>query len=98
MSGYSGRRATNVSEYIQNLNQIPSAADLAAQQNQTGFEGLDEDLAPFMNTEFLDYDAGEMGNPAMSIPFDAGQTRPENATAQNNNNGFDFLNSKYSIG
>ena len=97
MSGYSSRRAPNVSEYIQNLNQVPSAADLASQQNQANFEGLEDDLAPFMNTEFFDYDAGDMANPAISLPFDAGgQTRLENATAQNQNNPptFDFLNGK----
>ena len=98
MSGYSGRRIANVSEHIQNLNQIPSDADLAAQQSQNGFE-IHEDLATIMNTEFvnIDYDVGEMANPAMSIPFDAG-LRLENATAQNNNNDFEFLNSKYPIG
>ncbi|KAF2231265.1 hypothetical protein EV356DRAFT_299154 [Viridothelium virens] len=95
MAGYGGRRAPNVSEYIRTLNQLPSAADIAAQQSPAGFEGLDEDLAPFVNTEFFDYDAGEMTNPAMSMGFGPGQTRPENASGPGNNNTFDFLNTDY---
>ncbi|KAI9714395.1 MAG: hypothetical protein M1820_000356 [Bogoriella megaspora] len=95
MSGYSGRRQANVSEYIRTLNQIPSAADLAAQQNQENFTtGLDEDLAPFMNTEFFDYD-GELGNLSMPISYDAGQNRPNNATAKTNPNGYEFLNTDF---
>ncbi|KAI4751526.1 hypothetical protein E4T44_14868 [Aureobasidium sp. EXF-8845] len=56
MSTYSARRAPNVSQYIANLNTIPSAADLAAQQELGTF---DDDLAIFTNTQFFDFD-GEM--------------------------------------
>jgi hypothetical protein len=56
MSTYSARRAPNVSQYIANLNTVPSAADLAAQQELGTFE---DDLAIFTNTQFFDFD-GEM--------------------------------------
>ncbi|THZ01368.1 hypothetical protein D6C95_04136 [Aureobasidium pullulans] len=60
MSTYSARRAPNVSQYIANLNTVPSAADLAAQQELGTF---DDDLAMFTNTQFFDFD-GDM--PAFS--------------------------------
>ncbi|KAG9997035.1 hypothetical protein KCU78_g17148, partial [Aureobasidium melanogenum] len=50
------RRAPNVSQYIANLNTVPSAADLAAQQELGAF---DDDLAMFTNTQFFDFD-GDM--------------------------------------
>ncbi|KAG9716547.1 hypothetical protein KCU86_g20170, partial [Aureobasidium melanogenum] len=56
MSTYSARRAPNVSQYIANLNTVPSAADLAAQQELGAF---DDDLAMFTNTQFFDFD-GDM--------------------------------------
>lgn len=57
MSGYSPRKAPNVSQYIANLNTLPSAHDLATQQ-QDGYP-LDDDLAIFTNAEFFDFDIGE---------------------------------------
>lgn len=62
MSTYSARRAPNVSQYIANLNTVPSAADLAAQQELGAF---DDDLAMFTNTQFFDFD-GDM--PAFDMP------------------------------
>ncbi|KAI5195778.1 hypothetical protein E4T39_08101 [Aureobasidium subglaciale] len=56
MSTYNGRRAPNVSQYIANLNTVPSAADLAAQQELGTF---DDDLAMFTSTQFFDFD-GDM--------------------------------------
>lgn len=52
---YSGRTGPNVSEYIANLNAIPSAADVP---NDEEFN-LDADLAMFTNTQFFDYDLGQ---------------------------------------
>lgn len=43
-----------MSEYIANLNAIPSASDLP---NEDEFS-LDADLAMFTNTQFFDYDLG----------------------------------------
>jgi hypothetical protein len=52
---YNGRRGPNVSEYIANLNAIPSAQDI--QSSQDTFN-LEDDLAMFTNTNFFDFDLG----------------------------------------
>jgi len=54
---YNGQRGPNVSEFIANLNAIPSAQDLAS-QNQESFN-IDDDLAMFTNTQFFDFDLGQ---------------------------------------
>ena len=46
-----------MSQYVANLNTIPSAHDTATQQEDE-FD-LDDDLALFTNTEFYDFDLGE---------------------------------------
>ncbi|TKA59768.1 hypothetical protein B0A49_10874 [Cryomyces minteri] len=56
MSGYNGRRAPNVSQYIANLNQLPPAPDTVAQDDGLGFS---DDLALFANTDFFDFDMGQ---------------------------------------
>lgn len=55
MSSFDNQRAPNVSEFIANLNAIPSAQDLAAQQDFN----FDDDLAMFTNTTFFDFDLGQ---------------------------------------
>lgn len=55
MSSYSERRGPNVSEYVANLNAIPSAQDLS---NADNFN-MDDELAMFTNTQFFDFDAGQ---------------------------------------
>lgn len=57
MDGYKGRKAPNISHYLANLNALPSAHDLATQQREDF--NIDDELAQFTNTEFLDFDAGE---------------------------------------
>ncbi len=52
---YNGRRGPNVSEYIANLNAIPSAQDLQAADAEFN---LEDDLAMFTNTQFFDFDMG----------------------------------------
>lgn len=52
---YSGRRGPNVSEYIANLNAIPTAQDI---QGSTQDNFVDDDLALFTNTQFFDFDLG----------------------------------------
>lgn len=57
MTGYnSGRKAPNVSQYLANLNAMPSPHDMATKQEENF--GLDDDLAQFTNAEFLDFDSG----------------------------------------
>jgi hypothetical protein len=54
---YHGRRGPNVSEYIANLNAVPSAQDL--QNSNADNFNLDDDLAMFTNTQFFDFDLGQ---------------------------------------
>jgi len=58
MAGYTGRRAPNFSQYLDDLNAIPSPYDQALQQQQQQKTtlNLDEELALFTNTEFFDFD------------------------------------------
>ncbi|GIK03719.1 hypothetical protein Aspvir_007793 [Aspergillus viridinutans] len=69
MSGYNGRRAPNFSQYIEDLNAIPSPYDQALQQQQRQDTfSLDAELSLFTNTEFFDFDnLGDLNLP----PFDA---------------------------
>ena len=49
------RGKANMSEYIAQLNSIPSAQDLESSNNFN----LDDDLAIFTNTQFFDFDLGQ---------------------------------------
>jgi hypothetical protein len=49
------RGKANMSEYIAQLNSIPSAQDLESSNNFN----LDDDLAMFTNTQFFDFDLGQ---------------------------------------
>ncbi|KFX88280.1 hypothetical protein V490_07743 [Pseudogymnoascus sp. VKM F-3557] len=53
---HDGQRGPNVAEFIANLNAIPTAQDLAAQQQDFNF---DDDLAMFTNATFFDFDIGQ---------------------------------------
>ena len=55
MSAYNGRRGVNVSQYVANLNTIPSPDDLV---DNTTPPNLEADLALFTNNDFIDWDAG----------------------------------------
>ncbi|KAF2101107.1 hypothetical protein NA57DRAFT_24731, partial [Rhizodiscina lignyota] len=66
------RRAPNVSQYLADLNTIPSAQDPAA-QNQDEFAGLDNDMALFTNTDFFDFDLGEVTRMAQPSDFDSAE-------------------------
>lgn len=65
MSGYNGRRAPNLSQFLEDLNTIPSPFEQAVQQQQQQQESfnLDEELAMFTNAEFLDFDNLDMNIP-----------------------------------
>lgn len=57
MAAFNGRRAPNFSQYLDDLNAIPSPYDQALQQQQQQTTlNLDEELALFTNTEFFDFD------------------------------------------
>ncbi|PSK34425.1 Regulatory protein cys-3 [Elsinoe australis] len=57
MAQYHSRRGPNVSQYIANLNTIPSAADM--NQQQEDFANFDGDLDLFTNADFFDFDLNE---------------------------------------
>ena len=87
---YKGRKPSNVSNYLANLNTIPSAHDVAI-QHQDDFN-LDDELAQFTNTEFLDFD-GEFPMSAYDPALEE-KARRENAAANNKlgGKGMDFVN------
>lgn len=70
MSNYTrGRRHPNVSQYVADLNTIPSTQDVAS-RNPDNF-GLDDDMSLFTNTEFFDFDLGEMTGMSQPAEFDS---------------------------
>jgi hypothetical protein len=89
---YNGHRGPNVSEFIANLNSIPSAQDMA-NQNQDNFN-LDDDLAMFTNTQFFDFDLGQDADLQPST-FDFNeQGRGVNTSTQVK--GMDFIAGRFS--
>ncbi|EYE97857.1 putative bZIP transcription factor (MetR) [Aspergillus ruber CBS 135680] len=57
MSEFNGRRAPNFSQYLDDLNAIPSPYDQAVQQQQKQDSfNLDAELSLFTNAEFFDFD------------------------------------------
>ena len=82
MDGYKARKAPNVPHYLANLNALPSAHDLATQQDEFNIE---DELAQFTNTEFLDFDAeGLLEQPMPEYdPNREDKARRENAAANN---------------
>ncbi|KAL9118212.1 MAG: hypothetical protein Q9187_005247 [Circinaria calcarea] len=100
MSGYSPRRGPNVSQYIANLNTIPSVHDLESQQQED--YSLEDDLALFTNTEFFDFDA--RGNVEQTLvnydPAQEGPAAGEGVAAKYSNDdvtGLDLNNSDFSF-
>ncbi|KAI9833466.1 MAG: hypothetical protein M1819_003624 [Sarea resinae] len=96
MSNFPGRRGPNVSQYIANLNTIPSPQDIATQQPESF--NLEDDLAMFTNTQFFDFDIVEPPE-GVTTDYDAAReerARRENAAAQRHNQkGMDFMNGQY---
>lgn len=96
MAAYNGRRAPNVSEYIANLNAIPTAQDLA-NQGQDNFN-LDEELAMFTNTQFFDFDLGQDADLQPTNYGLDGQPRGGNTTApQNDMKGLGFIQGDFAF-
>lgn len=57
MSGYNARRFPNFSQYLDDLNTIPSPYDQALQQQQQQESfNIDAELSLFTNAEFFDFD------------------------------------------
>lgn len=80
MSGYTlPRNGPNVSQYIANLNAIPSPQDLASRQDYA----LNEELAIFTDTDFLDFNLEDIEHRPLDYdPARDDRTRRENATSK----------------
>lgn len=98
MAGYHGHRAPNVSQYLNDLNTIPSPYDQAVQQQQQSSFNLDEELALFTNAEFFDFDKfGDLTLPTFgSVESDKtnGGSVPDQ-THDADMKFLDFLNGKF---
>jgi len=89
MASFNGHRTPNVSEFIQNLNAIPSQQEMA-NQNQENFN-LDDDLAMFTNTQFFDFDLGQDADLQPSnFTFDAA-SRTEPVAPPSEHKPLDFI-------
>lgn len=87
ISGYNGRAAPNVSQYVAGLNMTSSAQDISPSEGQDGYN-FEADLAMFTNTQFFDFDLGEMVD-AAPVPYNA--TKVERDAPQNLQGGLGFL-------
>lgn len=98
MSEYNGRRAPNFSQYLDDLNAIPSPYDQAVQQQQQQQDSfnLDSELSLFTNAEFFDFDKlGDLNLPTFdSVDNDKSKENRE----QNPDLKFlDFLNGEFTM-
>ena len=95
IDGYKGRKAPNVSHYLDNLNALPSAHEVATQQQQQADFHVEDELAQFTNTDFLDFDTGDFLEQPMPEydPSLEDQARRDNAAANNKigAKGMDFV-------
>lgn len=93
MSEYNGRRAPNFSQYLDDLNAIPSPYDQAVQQQQQQQDlfNLDSELSMFTNTEFFDFDNfGDLNLPTFDSLEDNGAKENNKNTGKNAD--MEFLN------
>ncbi|EGD93952.1 hypothetical protein TESG_01481 [Trichophyton tonsurans CBS 112818] len=78
MAEFNGRRAPNFSQYLNELNTLPSPFEQTAQPDDLGFD-VDAELALFTNAEFLDFDpAGNVGGIDEQQPVSSGTVSPAN--------------------
>ncbi|KAF7595455.1 hypothetical protein BBP40_006077 [Aspergillus hancockii] len=93
MSEYNGRKAPNFSQYLEDLNAIPSPYDRAIQQQQQqhGSFNLDAELSLFTNTEFFDFDNfGDLSLPTFDSVENDG-LKKENNQHNGHNSDMEFL-------
>ncbi|KAH9907921.1 hypothetical protein F4778DRAFT_719644 [Xylariomycetidae sp. FL2044] len=90
-TNYSGRRgqAANVSQLLQDLNRIPEPAAAPSEEN---LSGLDDELARFTNTTFIDWDSGNTTapTPQLSMDIDSSNSPTTSPTAAMGDLNFDF--------
>lgn len=100
MSEFNGRRAPNFSQYLEDLNAIPSPYDQAVQQQQQQDSfNLDAELSLFTNAEFFDFDhLGDLNLPTFDSVDNDKLKDNSNNTDQNPDLKFlDFLNGEFVI-
>lgn len=101
MSEYNGRRAPNFSQYLDDLNAIPSPYDQALQQQQQQQDSfnLDSELSLFTNAEFFDFDKlGDLNLPTFdSVDDDKSKANTSNAEQNSDLKFLDFLNGKFAV-
>ena len=83
MSSYNGRRVPNFSQFLEDLNTIPSPYDQALQQQDDSFN-IDAELALFTNAEFLDFD--DMSIPLTYEPLEGEASQFQNVVEAKNAN------------
>ncbi|KAE8413934.1 hypothetical protein BDV36DRAFT_267115 [Aspergillus pseudocaelatus] len=93
MTEYNGRRAPNFSQYLDDLNAIPSPYDQAVQQQQQqGSYNLDADLSLFTNAEFFDFDNfGDLNLPGFDSVESDNLKKKESNQATGHNSDMEFL-------
>jgi hypothetical protein len=102
MTEYNGRKAPNFSQYLEDLNAIPSPYDRAVQQQQQqhGSFNLDAELSLFTNTEFFDFDNfGDLSLPTFdSVENDGLKQEKNQSNGQNSDMEFlDLLGGKFGL-
>ncbi|GAD95516.1 bZIP transcription factor (MetR), putative [Paecilomyces variotii No. 5] len=101
MSGYNGRRAPNFSQFLEDLNTIPSPFEQAVQQQQQQQQqepfNLDAELAMFTNAEFLDFDNLDMNMPMYDPEEGHGQGDKTGASKEHNVKYMDLLNADFNL-
>lgn len=101
MSEYASRRFPNFSQYLDDLNTIPSPYDQAQQQQQQQDSfNIDDELSLFTNAEFFDFDQfGDLSLPTFdSVEDDRSKKETGNNAAQKGDVKFmDLLNGGCSI-
>lgn len=101
MSEFNGRRAPNFSQYLEDLNAIPSPYDQAVQQQQQQQESfsLDAELSLFTNAEFFDFDKlGDLSLPTFdSVDNDKTKETTTNVEENPDLKFLEFLNGEFAV-
>lgn len=97
MSEYNGRRAPNFSQYLDDLNTIPSSYDQnTSQQQDRELFDVDAELALFTNAEFLDFDpVGADMNSSVPVKLGEDQITADSSHDNQDVKYMDMLNGEF---
>lgn len=101
MSDFNSRRFPNFSQYLDDLNTIPSPYDQAVQQQQQDSFNIDAELSLFTNAEFFDFDnLGDLNLPTFDSVEDGSSTKDtsSNEGQKTHMKFMDFLNGEFNTG